>query len=73
MQKALSKDVEYLVTTLPDAYRPSSNITKYITLNPLTNGKIVIGADGQIKITPYVAMSAGSAINMDECFLAKVP
>lgn len=72
LSKALVASTDYLVTTLPDAYRPSANITKYVAVNPLVSGKLTIGSDGQIKVTPHAAISAGGAINVCECFMAKV-
>ena len=72
LAKALVANTEYLVTTLPDAYRPSANITKYVAISPLVSGKLTIGSDGTVKITPHATIASGGAINVCECFLSKV-
>lgn len=73
LAKALVANTEYLVTTLPDAYRPSANITKYVAISPLVSGKLTIGSDGTVKITPHAAIASGGATNVCECFMAKIP
>ena len=72
LAKALVANTEYLVTTLPDAYRPSANITNYVAISPLVSGKLTIGSDGTVKITPHAAIASSGAINVCECFIAKV-
>ena len=72
--KDVPANSEFVIGTLPAAYRPSYKIIKYVLGGGTTSRlfRISIDVDGKVTYTPTADIATGVGVNINETFIAKV-
>ena len=71
--KDVPANSEFVIGTLPAAYRPSYKIIKYVLGGGTTSRlfRISIDVDGKVTYTPTADIATGVGVNINETFIAK--
>ena len=71
--KDVPANSEFVIGTLPAAYRPSYKIIKYVLGGGTTSRlfRISIDVDGKVTYTPTADIATGVGFNINETFVAK--
>lgn len=71
--KDVPANSEFVIGTLPAAYRPSYKIVKYVLGGGTTSRlfRISIDVDGKVTYTPTADIATGVGVNINETFVAK--
>ena len=71
--KDVPANSEFVIGTLPAAYRPSYKIVKYVLGRGTTSRlfRISIDVDGKVTYTPTADIATGVGVNINETFVAK--
>lgn len=71
--KDVPANSEFVIGTLPAAYRPSYKIIKYVLGGGTTSRlfRISIDVDGKVTYTPTADIATGAGVNINETFVAK--
>lgn len=71
--KDVPANSEFVIGTLPAAYRPSYKIIKYVLGGSTTSRlfRISIDVDGKVTYTPTADIATGVGVNINETFIAK--
>lgn len=71
--KDVPANSEFVIGTLPAAYRPSYKIIKYVLGGGTTSRlfRISIDVDGKVTYTPTADIATGVGVNINETFVAK--
>ena len=71
--KDVPANSEFVIGTLPAAYRPSYRIIKYVLGGGTTSRlfRISIDVDGKVTYTPTADIATGVGVNINETFIAK--
>ena len=71
--KDVPANSEFVIGTLPAAYRPSYKIIKYVLGGGTTSRlfRISIEVDGKVTYTPTADIATGVGVNINETFIAK--
>lgn len=71
--KDVPANAEFVIGTLPAAYRPSYKIIKYVLGGSTTSRlfRISIDVDGKVTYTPTADIATGVGVNINETFIAK--
>lgn len=71
--KDVPANSEFVIGTLPAAYRPSYKIIKYVLGGSTTSRlfRISIDVDGKVTYTPTADIATGVGVNINETFVAK--
>lgn len=71
--KDVPANSEFVIGTLPAAYRPSYKIVKYVLGGVTTSRlfRISIYVDGKVTYTPTADIATGVGVNINETFIAK--
>lgn len=73
MLQNVPANAEFVIGTLPAAYRPSYKIIKYVLGGGTTSRlfRISIDVDGKVTYTPTADIATGAGVNINETFVAK--
>ena len=71
--KDVPANSEFVIGTLPAAYRPSYKIIKYVLGGGTTSllFRISLDVDGKVTYTPTADIATGVGVNINETFIAK--
>lgn len=71
--KDVPANAEFVIGTLPAAYRPSYKIIKYVLGGSTTSRlfRISIDVDGKVTYTPTADIATGVGVNINETFIAR--
>ncbi len=71
--KDVPANAEFVIGTLPAAYRPSYKIIKYVLGGSTTSRlfRISIDVDGKVTYTPTADIATGVGVNINETFVSK--
>lgn len=71
--KDVPANSEFVIGTLPAAYRPSYKIIKYVLGGGTTSRlfRISIDVDGKVTYTPTADIATGAGVNINETFVSK--